>query len=140
MIENCQRFFNNYINIQKGRKILKRFQKTNKKLQMNMETLRNKGKHSYLDYNEELEQVIALKNQEIHDIKMGCAEEFKRIRNLCFCNDYNGQFNDSEKIKKIYEIAEDNFSALLTDLAIEEEIGTETKIIELPQRQSRKFY
>lgn len=139
-MEYCQKVFNNYIDIQKGRKILKKFQKTNKKLQKNMEMLKNKGKHSYTDYTEELKSVIELKNKEICDIKMGCAEEFRKIKDLCFCNDYNGQLNDNKKLSKIFEIAEDNFSTLLTDLAIEEGIDTDTKIIELPQRQSRKFY
>ena len=79
----------------------------------------------------ELEDVIKRKDKEIKDIKTECAEQFKKIRDLCFSNTYNERFN---KLKKIYEIADDNFSALLKDLIISDNSKSE-KIIELPTRK-----
>lgn len=79
----------------------------------------------------ELEKTVRLKDREIKDIKIECAEQFKTIKELCTCNDYNGRLN---RIEKICEVASDNFTALVRDLLIEneEEKETKSKIIELP--------
>ena len=83
-----------------------------------------------------LEETIDLKNREIKDIKTECAEQFKMIKELCFCNSYSGKL---DKLSKIYEIASDNFSALITDIFIDDGIEKEQKIIELPNtNQSKK--
>ena len=74
----------------------------------------------------ELEEIIRLRDREIHDIKTECAEQFRIIRDYCTCNDYNGQL---DRINKIHEVADNNFMALLKDLVDEEE---RAKIIELP--------
>lgn len=82
-----------------------------------------------------LQNAIKLKEKEIKDIKVECAEQFKNIKDLCFINDYGDKYLS---LKKIYEIASDNFSALVKDLAIEEQ-KENAKIIELPTTvQSRK--
>jgi len=78
--------------------------------------------------NKELEEIINRKEEEILDIKEACAEEFEKIKRLCYCNNYNGQFNSRDKI---YEIANDNFVALAVDVLISKEEGDESKIIEL---------
>ena len=56
------------------------------------------------------------------------------IKDLCFINEYN---NKNIKLKKIYEIASDNFSTLVKDIVINEtdEIA---KIIELPNTDQSK--
>ncbi len=82
-----------------------------------------------------LQNTIKLKEKEIKDIKVECAEQFKNIKDLCFINDYGDKYLS---LKKIYEIASDNFSALIKDLAIDEQ-KENAKIIELPTTvQSRK--
>lgn len=82
-----------------------------------------------------LQNTIKLKEKEIKDIKVECAEQFKNIKDLCFINDYGDKYLS---LKKIYEIASDNFSALVKDLAIDEQ-KENAKIIELPTTvQSRK--
>lgn len=84
---------------------------------------------------QKLQNTIKLKEKEIKDIKVECAEQFKNIKDLCFINDYGDKYLS---LKKIYEIASDNFSALVKDLAIEEQ-KENAKIIELPTTvQSRK--
>lgn len=65
-----------------------------------------------------LQNTIKLKEKEIKDIKVECAEQFKNIKDLCFINDYGDKYLS---LKKIYEIASDNFSALIKDLAIDEQ-------------------
>ena len=75
-----------------------------------------------------LQNTIKLKEKEIKDIKVECAEQFKNIKDLCFINDYGDKYLS---LKKIYEIASDNFSALIKDLAIDEQ-KENAKIIELP--------
>lgn len=96
----------------------------------------NIGKHSKEAQKiRELEETIKLKDQEIKDIKVECAEQFKKIKEFCTCNDYNGTFN---RIEKINEVASDNFTALVKDLLIDKE-ETKAKIIELPNTdQSNK--
>lgn len=79
----------------------------------------------------ELEDIIKRKDREIKVIKTECANEFKRISDLCFCNEYGGILNKNKKLEKIHEIAKDNFSALVTDLVIEKETVQKAKIIEL---------
>lgn len=82
-----------------------------------------------------LQSTIKLKEKEIKDIKVECAEQFKNIKDLCFINDYGDKYLS---LRKIYEIASDNFSALVKDLAIDEQ-KENAKIIELPTTvQSRK--
>lgn len=67
------------------------------------------GKHSREAVeNKKLQEIIARRDKEIKDIKTECAEQFKMIKDLCFINEYN---NKNIKLKKIYEIASDNFSA-----------------------------
>ena len=85
----------------------------------------------------QMKETIKLKEREIVDIKTECAEQFKKIRDLCFANSYN---NEQYKMKKIHEIASDNFSALFNDLAILESTEDKNeKIIELSNtRQSKK--
>ena len=94
------------------------------------------GKHTEVGQAiQNLQNTIKLKEKEIKDIKVGCAEQFKNIKDLCFINDYGDKYLS---LKKIYEIASDNFSALVKDLAIDEQ-KENAKIIELPTTvQSRK--
>lgn len=74
------------------------------------------GKHSREAVeNKKLQEIIARRDKEIKDIKTECAEQFKMIKDLCFINEYN---NKNIKLKKIYEIASDNFSALVKDIYI----------------------
>lgn len=88
----------------------------------------------------ELEEIISRKDQEIKDIKTECIEQFKNIKDLCFCNDYDGKW---DKLRKIHEIASDNFSALVKDLFIsemqDEKSEYKAKIIELstPNQSNR---
>lgn len=79
----------------------------------------------------ELEEDVRLRDREILEIKTECAEQFKAIKDLCFINEYNDKYS---KLKKIYEIASDNFSALVKDIVISEgkEEKQQCKIIELP--------
>lgn len=85
----------------------------------------------------QLEETIAAKDKEIKDIKTECADQFKKIKDLCFINDYGDK---NMKLRKIHEIASDNFSALVRDIIINETNEDEkAKIIELPNtRKSRK--
>lgn len=101
------------------------------------------GKHSSEGYtikqlqkeNGQLNQTIALKDREIEDIKTECANQFKLIHDLCFCNNFEGKW---DRLNRIYEIAQDNFSALVKDLAIDK-LGDKAKIIELSTaRQSNR--
>lgn len=93
------------------------------------------GKHSREAVeNKKLQEIIARRDKEIKDIKTECAEQFKMIKDLCFINEYN---NKNIKLKKIYEIASDNFSALVKDIVINETDET-AKIIELPNTDQSK--
>ena len=96
------------------------------------------GKHSQeaLDI-KKLQELIYRKDQEIKDIKTECANQFKKIKELCFINEYNDK---NVKLRKIYKIASDNFSALVKDMLINDTDEDEkAKIIELPNtRKSRK--
>ena len=56
------------------------------------------------------------------------------IKDLCFINNYNDK---NIKLRKIHEIASDNFSALLKDIIINE-TDEDTKIIELPNTDQSK--
>lgn len=79
----------------------------------------------------QLEETIAAKDKEIKDIKTECADQFKKIKDLCFINDYGDK---NMKLRKIHEIASDNFSALVRDIIINETNEDEkAKIIELPK-------
>lgn len=90
------------------------------------------GKHSEEAQRiKQLEETIKLKDNEIKDIKQECTEQFKRIKDICFANEYDGLNNKDAKLKKIYEIASDNFSTLVKDLVISDTKET-AKIIELP--------
>ncbi len=77
----------------------------------------------------QLEETIKLKDKEIKDIKTECADNFKKIRDLCFINDYG---NSKSKTNRIYEIASDNFNLLLNDLLDYDNEMKTSKIIELP--------
>lgn len=89
------------------------------------------GKHFQNNnpYIKQLEETIRLKDKEIEDIKMECAEQFKQIRTIASNNSLG---NVDIKIRKIIEIASDNFIALLKDMYIENDHEEESKIIELP--------
>jgi hypothetical protein len=99
------------------------------------------GKHSQeLLEIKKLKELVELRNKEIKDIKVECATQFEKIKNLCFINDYNDKYL---KLRKIHEIASDNFSALVKDIVIsetdEETPKGNAKIIELPNtRKSNK--
>lgn len=81
-----------------------------------------------------LEEIVNRKDQEIKDIKTECAEQFKNIKDLCFINNYGDKYLS---LRKIHEIASDNFSALVKDIVIDS--AEENKIIELPTtRKSSK--
>lgn len=78
-----------------------------------------------------LEETIKLKDQELLDVKRECAEQFKKI---ALMRDDNDLGNEKAKIRKMAEIAKDNFNLLLNDLLDYED----KKIIELPNRKIRK--
>lgn len=89
----------------------------------------NFGKHSEDALKiKQLEETLKLKEKEIKDIKTECADQFKKIKDLCFCNNYNGKL---DKLRKIHEIASDNFSALILDIVIYDAPEEKGKIIEL---------
>jgi hypothetical protein len=93
------------------------------------------GKHSSEALEiKKLQELIKRKDKEIKDIKTECAEQFKMIKDLCFINNYNDK---NIKLRKIHEIASDNFSALLKDIIINE-TDEDTKIIELPNTDQSK--
>ena len=92
------------------------------------------GKHASEDYtNRQLRKVIERRNREIEDIKTECANEFKKIAELCFCNTYDEMLNEHKKLSVIEEIAQFNYLALSTDLVLDKEL--KAKIIELTQRE-----
>lgn len=96
----------------------------------------NIGKHSeQVQEIKRLNEVVDRKDKEIKEIKTECAEQFKKIKDFCTCNDYNGRFN---RIDKIYEIASDNFSALVDDLCVDKKEETKAKIIELSYTDQSK--
>ena len=78
----------------------------------------------------QLNDIIKRKDKEIEDIKMECVSEFKKIKDLCFCNSYGNQLNERKKLNKIHEIAVDNIFALQKDLVNDKETEN-AKIIEL---------
>lgn len=73
----------------------------------------------------QLEETIRLKERELFDVKRECAEQFKNIATMLDNNDLG---NKDIKIKRMAEIAKDNFNLLLDDLLEYED----KKIIELP--------
>lgn len=96
------------------------------------------GKHSKEALEiKRLEELVELRNKEIKDIKVYCADQFKKIKDLCFINEYGDR---NMKLRKIHEIASDNFSQLVRDIAIDEtDEDQKAKIIELPNtRKSKK--
>ena len=96
------------------------------------------GKHSKEALEiKRLEELVELRDKEIKDIKVYCAEQFKMIKDLCFINEYGDR---NMKLRKIHEIASDNFSQLVTDMVIDEtDEAQKAKIIELPTtRKSKK--
>ncbi len=97
------------------------------------------GKHSQEALEiKALKEIIERKDREIKDIKTECAEHFKRIKDLCFINNYGDKYLS---LRKIHEIASDNFSALVKDMVITEQQEPQemAKIIELPTtRKSNK--
>lgn len=96
------------------------------------------GKHSKEAIEiKNLEELIERKDKEIKDIKIECADQFKKIKDLCFINEYGDR---NMKLRKIHEIASDNFTALIKDIIINETDEDErSKIIELPTtRKSSK--
>lgn len=78
-----------------------------------------------------LKRLVDLRDKEIIDIKRECANQFKKIKDLCFSNEYGGLNDKNAKLRKIHEIAADNFSAIIQDLVISDERDI-AKIIELP--------
>ncbi len=96
------------------------------------------GKHSKEALEiKRLEELVELRDKEIKDIKVYCADQFEKIKNLCFINEYGDR---NIKLRKIYEIASDNFSQLVRDIVIDEtDEDQKAKIIELPNtRKSKK--
>jgi len=96
------------------------------------------GKHSKEALEiKRLEELVELRDKEIKDIKVYCADQFKKIKDLCFINEYGDR---NMKLRKIHEIASDNFSQLVTDIVINEtDEDQKAKIIELPNtRKSKK--
>ena len=81
-----------------------------------------------------LEETIRLKDETIIEFQKYCAEQFKQIKDLCFANDYGDR---NAKLRKIYEIASDNFSQLVGDIVISED-KEKAKIIELPTKNQHK--
>ena len=78
-----------------------------------------------------LQELVHLRDKEITDIKRECADQFKKIKDLCFSNEYGGLNDKNTKLRKIQEIATDNFSALVKDMVISDTEDI-TKTIELP--------
>lgn len=76
-----------------------------------------------------LEEIIQRKEQEIKDVKVECAEQFKKIKDLCFINNYGDKYLS---LRKIHEIASDNFSMLVKDMMLDTDSAEKGKIIELP--------
>lgn len=96
------------------------------------------GKHSKETLEiKRLEELVELRDKEIKDIKVYCADQFKKIKDLCFINEYGDR---NMKLRKIHEIASDNFSQLVRDIVIDEtDEDQKAKIIELPNtRKSKK--
>lgn len=96
------------------------------------------GKHSKEALEiKRLEELVELRDKEIKDIKVYCADQFKKIKDLCFINEYGDR---NMKLRKIHEIASDNFSQLVRDIVIDEtDEDQKAKIIELPNtRKSKK--
>lgn len=96
------------------------------------------GKHSKEALEiKRLEELVELRDKEIKDIKVYCADQFKMIKDLCFINEYGDR---NMKLRKIHEIASDNFSQLVRDMVIDEtDEDKKAKIIELPNtRKSKK--
>ena len=96
------------------------------------------GKHSKEALEiKRLEELVELRDKEIKDIKVYCADQFEKIKNLCFINEYGDR---NMKLRKIHEIASDNFSQLVRDIVIDEtDEDQKAKIIELPNtRKSKK--
>ena len=78
------------------------------------------GKHTCEDYtNRQLSKIIKGRDREIEEIKTECANEFKKIADLCFCNEYGDKLDKFKKLSNIHEIARSNFSALAIDLVID---------------------
>lgn len=93
------------------------------------------GKHTTESIKiKELEKTIELKDKEISDIKKECSKQFLKIKDLCFSNDYNGKF---DILRKIYEIASDNYNTLVVDMIIND-TEEKPKIIELPNTRKSK--
>lgn len=140
MIEHYQEFLNECIDIQEDKQILENLKETNKIMRGNIVMFKNLGKHSQethlvkkLQFEiEQLNETIKLKNRQIEDIQMECAGQFKQIRDLCFCNSYNDKLDTRKRFVKIEEIARDNFSALVKDLAIDKGLNGRANIKELP--------
>lgn len=140
MLEKYQDMLKELKKQSRGPAILDRMEGTLKVMKNNLILLGNTddtGKHSYENRIRELENIIERKDREIIDIKEQCIKEFEHIKNLCFCNDYGGQLDNSKKLSKIYEIAEDNIYALVKDMEIDEMIDEEAKIIELTTTETR---
>lgn len=89
------------------------------------------GKHSKEALEiKRLKELVELRDKEIKDIKVYCADQFEKIKNLCFINEYGDR---NMKLRKIHEIASDNFSQLVRDIVIDEtDEGQKAKIIKLP--------
>lgn len=137
MIEKYQELLHKCIDKQEDQDRLNRMKKTSAKLKSNLIQLKGgieMGKHTKeAVYIKQLEETIRLKDREIDEIKTECADQFKKIKDLCHSNSYG---NINILLRKIEEIADDNFITLVKDLFIEND--EEGKIIELPKTRQSK--
>lgn len=74
-----------------------------------------------------LKEQIKLKNRELEEVKMSCADVFKEIYYLNTCNTCNVPATR----RKITELAKNTQYELMKDIAIENDVDI-NKIIELP--------
>ena len=133
-----QELLNECIDISEWKKKHKQMLVTLFKMQYRLKNLKGGnsmlGKHSKEALEiKALHELLARRDKEIKDIKTECAEQFKQIKDLCFINNYSEKYMN---LRKIFEIATDNFSALVKDLAITED-KKGAKIIELPTTRKR---
>lgn len=138
MIEKYQELLNKCIDKHEDLERLKRTKSTSQKLKSNLIELKGgkeMGRHiKNEEYVANLENLVKLRDREITEIKSECADQFKKIKDLCHSNTYG---NIHAQLRKIEEIADDNFMALLKDMFVEND--EEGKIIELPTtRKSSK--
>ena len=137
MLEKYQELLHKCIDKQEDQDRLNRMKKTSAKLKSNLIQLKGGNympKHMRNEeYIKQLEETIRLKDREIMDVKTECADQFKKIKDLCNTNPCG---NINALLRRITEIADDNFITLLKDMFIEND--EEGKIIELPKTRQSK--